>query len=346
MPHIFISHAEEDASIAASLAKRLTKAGYSTWHYTEKNKVGDDYLEKIAGAIEKAGAIILILSPDSLRSFHVGKEVQSAIDQQKPFIPLRYNVTHEEFRKQRPGWSLGIGTTVSLELTRGRVAAAAAEVVSSLERLQLEEGPPQLPLPRSLWKRVLRELALRPARVKVAAALTTLAVAGLLLWLFLHPSKKVEIGKQAALFEMSYDGDENLVYVTRVKVNNYGPEEYPITDIRMRIETPAEAGSESYEFSSDGIDCFRGETDEKLHEYVVPPLGELKMRCVGKVKIIPEEGARRKQVLLREGVTQSLTLAFIWYDDQLIEELRFCFAPPGSWPFSARYTDVCEWRHQ
>ena len=73
MSQIFISHVEEDAQVALELAQGLEAAGYRTWYYERDSDPGLSYLLQIDRAILDSRAVVLIISPQSIRSHQVTK---------------------------------------------------------------------------------------------------------------------------------------------------------------------------------------------------------------------------------------------------------------------------------
>lgn len=67
MPHVFISHVEEDKDVALSLAKGIEDAGFATWYYERDTIPGPTYIEQTSCAIRDSRAVLLVLSRASLR---------------------------------------------------------------------------------------------------------------------------------------------------------------------------------------------------------------------------------------------------------------------------------------
>ena len=97
MSDVFISHVEEDAEIALEIALGLEEAGYTTWCYEVDSIPGPSYLIQTGQAVEQAKALVLIISPHSLGSRQVTKEVIRAHETDNEFIPVLRDITHIEF---------------------------------------------------------------------------------------------------------------------------------------------------------------------------------------------------------------------------------------------------------
>ena len=88
MSHIFISYAKEDRAVALHLANGLEAAGVTTW-YRERDKLpGVDYLTQANYEIDRCGIFLILVSPSSLRSDRVQKEVVCAAESGKWFFSV------------------------------------------------------------------------------------------------------------------------------------------------------------------------------------------------------------------------------------------------------------------
>lgn len=88
MTRIFISYSRKDLATARQLAGDLEQAGYQTWWDISSLKGGDDWVRVIPAAIETCEVFLLLLSPFSIQSQWVAKEVTHALNQGKRIIPL------------------------------------------------------------------------------------------------------------------------------------------------------------------------------------------------------------------------------------------------------------------
>ncbi|MBI2361813.1 MAG: SUMF1/EgtB/PvdO family nonheme iron enzyme [Elusimicrobia bacterium] len=116
MPHIFISHVEEDQGVAIEIAAGLEAAGYAAWYYERDSLPGKSYLLQTGEAVEAASAVILIISPKSVLSNQVTKEVVRAHETGKPFIPVLHGISHAEFQKRQPEWREAVGSAASVQV--------------------------------------------------------------------------------------------------------------------------------------------------------------------------------------------------------------------------------------
>jgi internalin A len=89
-PQVFISYAHEDKTFANKLVKSLKAAGLSIWKDDSHIQGGAAWAQEIARGITQSKLVLNLLSPDSLESEFVEKELIYAIDTaKKKVIPLR-----------------------------------------------------------------------------------------------------------------------------------------------------------------------------------------------------------------------------------------------------------------
>src|SRR5215831_11898894 len=83
----FISYSRTDREYVVELAQALARAGVSTW-YDYEIQVGDQFPLRIQKAIDDCSAFILVLSPESVASKWVQRELARAARLDKPLLPL------------------------------------------------------------------------------------------------------------------------------------------------------------------------------------------------------------------------------------------------------------------
>ena len=135
MSDVFISHVEEDASIALEIARGLEAVGYTTWYYERDSVVGPLYLLQIGQAIEQSRAVVLIISPDSLASNQVTSEVVRAHESGKPFLPVLRDITHPQFQQRQPVWRQAVGASVAINLPPEGVTVILPRLIDGLRAL-------------------------------------------------------------------------------------------------------------------------------------------------------------------------------------------------------------------
>lgn len=85
---IFISHSTVDREIALEISNLLDSSSIETWLASESVDLGSNFAEKITEAISTSDYLLLILSPTSISSPHVKREVSLAIDRNIPILPI------------------------------------------------------------------------------------------------------------------------------------------------------------------------------------------------------------------------------------------------------------------
>lgn len=154
MRDVFISHADEEGQVALAIARGLRAAGYSTWSYEEDSDPGISYLSQIDEELEATQAVVLVISPSSLGSTQVLKEIVRAHEGGKPFIPIRCGVSHDAVQQQRE-WRMALGAAVSIAVPPEGVETILPRILRGLERSGIrpssdpvEAGVPVDPPPR------------------------------------------------------------------------------------------------------------------------------------------------------------------------------------------------------
>jgi len=140
MSDVFISHVEEDAEIALEIAVGLEEVGYRTWCYEVDNIPGPSYLIQTGQAVEQAKALVLIISPHSLGSRQVTKEVIRAHETGKEFVPVLRDITHIEFQNRQPEWREALGAASSIRIPMEGVADIIPRIISGIRASDILPG--------------------------------------------------------------------------------------------------------------------------------------------------------------------------------------------------------------
>ena len=141
MSHIFISHVEEDFGTAQALAEGLEAEGFQTWFYERDSAAGASYLVQTRDAIVAAQAVVLIISPGSLSSHQISKEVVRAHEAQRPIIPLLLGISDAEYKHRQPEWEEAVGAATSLTIpSEGGVARILPRVFRGLDQLHIKRS--------------------------------------------------------------------------------------------------------------------------------------------------------------------------------------------------------------
>ena len=73
---MFISHAADDSAVAAALTRDLRKAGFEVWPDADSLAPGDNWALALGQALERAEAMVVLLSPDSVSSEWFKRELE------------------------------------------------------------------------------------------------------------------------------------------------------------------------------------------------------------------------------------------------------------------------------
>ncbi len=140
MATVFISHVEEDRTLALEIARGLERAGYSTWYYERDSSPGLSYLLQVNRAIEACQFVVLLISPRSLDSNQVTAEVVRAHETGKSFVPVRAGISHEDFQRRRPEWNMAVGAAGSIAVPDDGASAILPEIIDGLGLLSTERA--------------------------------------------------------------------------------------------------------------------------------------------------------------------------------------------------------------
>ncbi len=140
MSDVFIAHVGEDAEVTLEIALGLEQAGYTTWCYEVDSIPGPSYLIQTGQAVEQAKAVVVVISPHSVGSRQVTKEVVRAHESGKEFIPLLRGITHIEFQNRQPEWREAVGAAASIGIPLEGVAGILPRIVDGLKALGILPG--------------------------------------------------------------------------------------------------------------------------------------------------------------------------------------------------------------
>lgn len=80
---VFISHAGADKAFARKVVAGLEEAGFEAWDASREILPGDNWADKTARALQESEAMVVLLSPDALRSGSVRREIDYALGEQR-----------------------------------------------------------------------------------------------------------------------------------------------------------------------------------------------------------------------------------------------------------------------
>jgi len=77
--HFFLCHSSSDHLFVTKLAPRLACNGYKVWYDEWQLKVGDSIIERIENALKFSSFLVVVLSPESVRSKWVKEELNATL---------------------------------------------------------------------------------------------------------------------------------------------------------------------------------------------------------------------------------------------------------------------------
>jgi len=140
MSHVFISHVEEDQALARRIADYLETQGYRAWYYERDSVPGVSYLIQTGEAIQRAVAVLLIVSPDAIGSYQITKEIVRAHEVGRPFIPVLRDISHAEMQTREPEWREALGAAASVRIPPTGLDGILPKIVAGLHFLGLRAG--------------------------------------------------------------------------------------------------------------------------------------------------------------------------------------------------------------
>jgi hypothetical protein len=76
---IFLSYVQSDEAFAKALSSQLARRGLSVWSPHEEVLPGDNLWLHIGNALKNSKAMVVLVSPDSMRSENVRREIEYAL---------------------------------------------------------------------------------------------------------------------------------------------------------------------------------------------------------------------------------------------------------------------------
>jgi hypothetical protein len=129
---IFVSYVEEDGDVAHEIAKHLEAHGFSSWYYERDCPAGADYFEETFKAISDCEAMAIIISPRSLPSDQITREIVRAVEASKATLPLLLDLTHDEYAHRRPGWKQAMAAANATRVRAKEIPSIIPALVAGL----------------------------------------------------------------------------------------------------------------------------------------------------------------------------------------------------------------------
>lgn len=83
---VFISHHNSSGRVAGELNEYLESVGFTCWMAPRDIRPGEDWAEAILNGLDRSDILILMVSPEALKSKHVSRELAFALDKGIPVI--------------------------------------------------------------------------------------------------------------------------------------------------------------------------------------------------------------------------------------------------------------------
>ena len=127
---MFVCHSSADAALARQVAERLETAGTPCWIAPRNIPAGADYTSAILDGLGAAPAVVLVFSAATNASPHVRRELETAVGQDTPLLPVRVEPVDPS-----PSLRYFIGTAQWLDTAGVPSATWGAELVEAVRRL-------------------------------------------------------------------------------------------------------------------------------------------------------------------------------------------------------------------
>jgi len=96
MTQVFISYSEQDRETMEKIRNSLRRESLTVWTNTTDIQTGEDFQSAIDRGIEQTDNLVYLLSPDSVESEYVRKEIDYAVSLHKRIIPVLVRETPPE----------------------------------------------------------------------------------------------------------------------------------------------------------------------------------------------------------------------------------------------------------
>lgn len=131
MDQVFVSYSRKDADFVGELRPAIENAGIPVWVDRDCLVGGVEWIESLADAMDNCIAVVLVISPDSVKSRWVRKEISFAARRGINVIPLLYRDAVIP-----PMFDFMVGGAQRLDFTDGALDRAIQALTTSIELLK------------------------------------------------------------------------------------------------------------------------------------------------------------------------------------------------------------------
>ena len=142
MGQIFVSYSRKDRGFVDDLVRDLSKKGLSCWVDREDISAGRSWRSEIGEAIRQCDGFLIVLSPASVASENVKRELAFAESHGRRIIPLRYQSCTLPAEIE-----LTLGNLQRIDFVEPIYEEAVARLVQSLK----PEVQPERKRPKAIW---------------------------------------------------------------------------------------------------------------------------------------------------------------------------------------------------
>ena len=130
---LFFCHCEADAALVDQLARLLEAAGCSIWSYSKDSVLGANYLLRTRKAVEAAVAFVVLISPESMESIQMDREIVRAHECGKTFFPILKGIEFSTFCQLKPEWHEAMGAHTAISMDQDGVSSLVPRLIEGLE---------------------------------------------------------------------------------------------------------------------------------------------------------------------------------------------------------------------
>lgn len=126
---VYLSYAESDRVVAKALSAQLARRGLSVWSSEQEVLPGDNVWLRIGEALKRSKAMVVLVSPKSMRSEHVRREIEYALgdpNYEHRVFPVRVRPTNDI------PWIL---RKLKMFDAKGSVAKVSESIANALEQV-------------------------------------------------------------------------------------------------------------------------------------------------------------------------------------------------------------------